>query len=253
MKLPSDWDKPSPDNHILCARFGYGSFEDRGLLKYRLFKPKAAGKVPLVIYLHGADAFGNDNEQQLEMHDIGTMFARDSWQDKHPAYILAPQCKPSGHWAGPESGRRLCALIAELIKEHPDIDADRLYIYGYSAGGIGILRLLKDNPGLFAAAIPICGATDTEDLDKLIETPMWLFHAEDDKIVKVTYRGDSFFGINLGSRDIYAELKNKMPGIRYTEYPAGYMHDHYGINPHCTWVPVSENLEAMEWLFKMKR
>ena len=31
--------------------------------------------VPLVIFLHGADAIGRDNEAQLAMHDIGTMFA----------------------------------------------------------------------------------------------------------------------------------------------------------------------------------
>lgn len=250
MRIPADWDKPSQGNHRLCEKFEYGSFENRGKLLYRLFRPVSDEKVPLVVYLHGADAFGNDNEMQLEMHDIGTMFVREDWQEKHPCYVLAPQVKGSGHWAGPSSGDRVCALIAELLANYPDIDADRVYIYGYSAGGIGALKIIKDHPGVFSAAIPICAATDNEDTDALLSTPMWLFHAADDGIVRVSYGNEGLFASTLGSRDLYDKLKDKAAEIRYTEYPEGYMKEHYGINPHCTWVPVSENLEAAEWLFR---
>ncbi|MCR4589600.1 MAG: prolyl oligopeptidase family serine peptidase [Lachnospiraceae bacterium] len=252
MRIPEDWDKPSPGNHKLCEKFEYGSFEYQGNLPYRLFKPEGGEKVPLVVYLHGADAFGNDNEAQLEMHDIGTVFARDTWQERHPAYILAPQVKASGHWAGPRGGK-VCALISELVRDHSDIDTDRIYIYGYSAGGIGALKLIKDHPGLFAAAIPICAATDDEDLECLKSIPVWLIHAADDEIVKVSYRNVRFPGSTLGSRDIYEVLKDSAPKLRYTEYPEGYMKSHYGINPHCTWVPAAENEEAGEWMFSKKK
>ena len=249
MRIPEDWDEPSPGNRILCDKFEYGSFEDKGRLLYRLYKPASSGKVPLVVYLHGADAFGDDNELQLTMHDIGTMFVRDSWQEKHPSYVLAPQVKASGHWAGPGSGERVCGLISYLSREYPDIDTERIYIYGYSAGGIGALKLIKDHPGLFAAAVPICAATDSEDIEGLIDIPMWLFHAADDAIVKVSYGGDRLFASTFGSREIYEELKDRSVELKYTEYPEGYMKEHYGLNPHCTWVPVSENGEVGEWLF----
>ncbi len=253
MRIPENWDKPSPGNDIICEKFEYGSFEYSGRLKYRLFKPVPSEKVPLVLYLHGADAFGDDNESQLTMHDIGTVFARDSWQERHPSYILAPQCRASGHWAGSESGKRLCKLISSLLTEHDDIDENRIYIYGYSAGGIGTLRLIKDHPDLFAAAIPICAATEREDLEKLAQLPIWLFHAADDEIVKVSYEGNNFFSSQLGSRDIFRELKDRAPLLKYTEYPEGFMQERYGINPHCTWVPVSKDEEAQEWLFSKKK
>lgn len=259
MRIPADWDSPSPDNERLCEKFKYGTFEDQGRLPYRLFRPASGSsgeseeKFPIVVYLHGADAFGNDNEAQLAMHDIGTVFARDSWQEKDPCYILAPQCKPSGHWAGPESGKRLISLIKGLMQENPDIDKERIYIYGYSAGGIGTLRLIKSNPEFFAAAFPICGATGDDDMDKLTRTPIWMMHAADDEIVKVSYCYGGVTGSNLGSRDIYEDLKDSAPDLHYTEFPEGYLKSHYGINPHCTWVPAAEAEEIKKWMFSKRR
>lgn len=256
MRIPADWDSPSPDNKRLCDKFEYGSYEDQGRLPYRFFKPASDGseyKFPLVVYLHGADAFGNDNEAQLSMHDIGTAFARDSWQEKDPCYILAPQCRPAGHWAGSEGGKRLISLITDLMQEYPVIDRERIYIYGYSAGGIGTFRLIKNNPGFFAAAIPICGATGDDDMAVLAHTPIWMIHAADDEIVKVSYRYSGIMGSNLGSRDIYEALKDSAPDLHYTELPAGYMKSRYGINPHCTWVPAAEAEDIKKWMFSKKR
>ncbi len=255
MRIPEDWDKPSPGNDRVAAGFEYGEYEDQGRLPYRIFKPlqEKLQKYPLTVYLHGADAFGNDNEMQLLMHDIGTMFATEAMQQIHPSYVLAPQCRAGGHWAGPGSGKRLMGLIQKLIKENPDIDEKRLYIYGYSAGGIGTLKILKDFPGIFAAAVPICAATDKEDLLNLTDIPIWLFHAEDDEIVKVSYKNSGLlFRSQLGSKDLYEELKDRAPKLKYTEYPAGFMKEKYGVNPHCSWVPVSQDKEMADWLFSKK-
>ena len=93
MKLPPDWDKPSPGNKELCDKFISEAFDYSGeLLPYRLFVPAGTDKMPLVVFFHGADAFGKDNDLQLSMHDIGTVFAGDEWQVQHPCYVLAPQC-----------------------------------------------------------------------------------------------------------------------------------------------------------------
>ena len=81
MLLPPDWDKAGKDNDRLCLKFDRAVYRAGGsYLPYRLFKPcvrkdvggSANEKVPLVIYLHGADAAGDDNGLQLSMHDIGT-------------------------------------------------------------------------------------------------------------------------------------------------------------------------------------
>ena len=268
MILPTNWDKAGEGNDILCKRFQRNTFR-QGIrtLPYRLFIPaKAAGggagrgeggdKLPLVIYLHGADAAGDDNDIQLSMHDIGTYLARDDMQSRHPCYILAPQYGEMKHWAMPEIREPLWELLLKTIDTYDEIDSSRIYIYGYSAGGVGLLKLLKEHPGFFAAAVSICGATGLADIDNLLRTPLWMVHAADDTIVKSTYRTDSLQKpANLGSADIYAYFPNaereRGVDLRYTEYPAGHMSDRFGVNPHCSWVAVSDkgSTEIWEWMF----
>lgn len=260
MLLPPDWDKAGAGNDKLCAKFDRLTYRAGGsYLPYRLFKPDAPGKVPLVIYLHGADAAGDDNELQLAMHDIGTFLARDDIQKRHPCFILAPQYGEMRHWSMPDVREGLWNLIEETLDKYKDIDRDRIYIYGYSAGGVGTLRTIKEHPGFFAAAISICGATGSWDIDKLLEIPIWLIHAADDNIVKATYRNSTRGELaNLGSHDIYEwylKARKNADGpvseIRYTEYAPGWMKKTYGVNPHCSWVALSDarSFEIWEWMF----
>jgi predicted peptidase len=249
MKLPADWDEPSPDNKAICDQFGYGTFDYSGMLPYRIFVPDSGERVPLIVYLHGADAYGKDNELHLTMHDIGTVFARNDWQSEHPCFVLAPQCSVGRHWAGFLDGNRVCALVKKVMDQYDNIDPNRLYIYGYSAGGVGCLGIIKYHPEMFAGAVSICGATGREDLKALIRTPVWLIHAADDQIVKASYKAGSGYGVHLGSRDIYEELKEVHPDLHYTEYKSGSLKESYGINPHCSWVPAGHENEVKDWLF----
>ena len=135
-------------------------------------------------------------------------------------------------------------------------DRSRIYLYGYSAGGVGCLGLLKVRPDLFAAAVPICGATGADNIKNLEGIPLWLVHAEDDQIVSCSYGSG-----HLGSRDLFRELAGTFTReetlfaagdtLRYTELPAGYMTATYSVNPHCSWVYVSDPCrpEIREWLF----
>ncbi len=252
MKLPSDWDKPSRENKDLCNRFLYGAFDYSGTLIYRLFVPASGEKVPLVVYLHGADAYGDDNEMQLTMHDIGTVFVRDDWQKLHPCYVMAPQCSVDARWSNLMTQNRVCGLIKSLVEQHSNIDAGRIYLYGYSAGGAGCFEILKYHPDIFAAAVPICGATGRENLKELTKTPIWMLHAADDIVVKVSYKAD-WYSVHLGSRDIYEELKDVHTDLHYTEYEGGELKRKYGINPHCSWVPAGQDNEVKEWLFSKIR
>lgn len=253
MGLPADWDKPSPENKILCDRFLYDTYEHAGILPYRLFIPDCTENVPIVVFLHGADAYGNDNELQLSMHDIGTVFAADDWQKIHPCYVLAPQCRRGRHWAGLIEGERVCALVNMLREKYDNIDPERIYIYGYSAGGVGCLEMIKYHSVLFAGAVSICGATGWRDLKALTKTPIWLIHAEDDLIVKASYRTGEGESTHLGSRDIYEELKDIHQDLHYTEYKVGELKEKYGINPHCSWVLAGRDERVKEWLFSTSR
>ncbi len=260
MRIPDDWDKSSPENIKLCHRFGSGSFTyGSRTFPYRYYSPKSesydGGGFPVVLYLHGADAVGDDNEQPLAMHDIGTVLATDEWQRSHPCFILAPQYRKSMHWGAPDMQNMLFEFIKDFTSQNPDTDMRRIYVYGYSAGGIGTLELIKSYPFFFAGAIVICGATYDKDTEKLTYTPMWLFHAEDDNIVPC---GDRCFlpieNTYLGSRPLFNKLHPIVGDhVRYTEYPRGWMKKNYGINAHCSWVPVSQNKECWEWLFLQQK
>lgn len=257
MKLPPDWDKPGEGNDALCRLFSREEY-DGGVTKlpYRLFVPKTGnGKLPLVLYMHGADAVGRDNELPLSMHDIGTMFAKETWQKEHPCFIAAPQYGPSQYWSNELLRNGVQAMVHELIFTYPSIDINRLYLYGYSAGGVGVMRMLKEYPGIYAGAVSICGATGQEDLEKLLNTPLWLVHAADDTIVRASYKDSGFASVHLGSRDIMDRLRDRGGELKYTEYPAGYMQEKYGVNPHCSWVAVSDpkNRVFAEWLFEKSR
>ncbi|MCR5595817.1 MAG: prolyl oligopeptidase family serine peptidase [Lachnospiraceae bacterium] len=261
--------------------FEKGVYGDRPRLPYRLFKPSItescqglyidpdsdtdknsgmketisktenSGKVPLVLYLHGADAFGDDNESQISLHDIGTVLTRPAMQSKHPCYVLAPQCGPgSNSYLHHQASDVICELIHDLVQKEGRVDTDRLYIYGYSAGAARTFAILKENPGMFAAAIAICGATDKLGAKKLAHIPLRLFHASDDIIVKSTYKTPHDPDpVYYGSADLYSFLKDKSQDIGYTEYPSGYMNEHYEINAHCSWVAVTEDADVWEWLF----
>ncbi len=252
MKLPPDWDEPSRDNKDLCDKFIYETFDYSGTLSYRLYVPDSYDMVPLILYLHGADAYGDDNELQLTMHDIGTTFARNEWQRQHPCYILAPQCNVGTRWSSLITQNRVCALIKSLTEKYSNIDDRRIYIYGYSAGGVGCFEILKLHPDIFTAAVPICGATGWENLKELTKTPIWMLHAADDMIVKASYKTDGF-STHLGSRDIYEELMGMHTDLHYTEYKVGELKEIYGINPHCSWVPAGQDKEVKEWLFSKSK
>ena len=247
-----DWDEPSIDNDSICEKFIKGYYEDKSVnMPYRLYVPKydEGERIPLTLFLHGADVTGKDGEVHIRAHDIGSVFARGKWQDIRKQYVLAPQYHGGIGWSNNNVMQALLKIMDEVSKDYAPIDKSKICIYGYSAGGIGALKFMKEYPDLFNRAIIICAATKSEGLDKLSQTPFWLFHATDDTIVSNEKNNSIYAGGFLGSRGIYEALKDKMgDDIRYTEYAPGEMMKRFNLNPHCTWVPVSKNDKALTWL-----
>lgn len=91
-------------------------------------------------------------------------------------------------------------------------------------------------PGKFAALVPICGGGDPAQAAKLVNKPIWAFHAADDPIIPVSY-----------SQNMIKAIKAAGGNPKYTEYPAGSY-----IKPvaHFVWVPAYANAEMREWLFQ---
>src|SRR5690349_11106305 len=74
-------------------RFEARTYKSDWTMPYRLFKPAASGKLPLVIYLHGSGGLGDDNVKQMGLGNIfGTrLWALPEHQKEHACYVLAPQ------------------------------------------------------------------------------------------------------------------------------------------------------------------
>ncbi|ONI43033.1 hypothetical protein AN396_00290 [Candidatus Epulonipiscium fishelsonii] len=84
-------------------------------------------------------------------------------------------------------------LIDEYCLEN-NVDTNRIYVYGASAGGYMTTRMAVTYPDMFAAVVPICPAIDLAaksggvktskvDLQKLKDNNIWLIHSKNDPVV----------------------------------------------------------------------
>jgi predicted peptidase len=215
-----------------------GFYKGHGtVMPYRLFVPQGYSpnnKYPLVIWLHGAGSAGTDNLGQISLDNrLGTHFwARPENQEKHPAFVLAPQ-SPGG-WDDNSSGSlskelKLVLEILEVVRKNYSIDAERLYIAGQSNGGIGAWGLITKKPGLFAAAVPLCGAGNPKLAFRAARTAVWAFQGEKDDVIPPEF-----------SRTMISAIKRAGGNPRYTEYK--------GVG-HEIWERVFKEPELEDWLF----
>lgn len=87
--------------------------------------------------------------------------------------------------------KALMALIEQFVADHQDIDTNRIYIGGCSNGGYMTVKMVLDHPDYFAAAYPAAEAYSAtwltkERIDAIKNFPIWLTHAQNDPIVKIS-------------------------------------------------------------------
>lgn len=216
-------------------------------MPYRLMAPEkgsAGAKYPLVIFLHGSGERGLRNNEQMKN---GVHAFCERWvREKHPHYLLVPQCPPDQRWGGSSkewtslfqdeptaAGRQVLELIEKIRLENPDIDPDRIYITGLSMGGFGSFDLMMRRPDLFAAGIPVCGGGDPRYAGRIKDIPLWVFHGGLDDVV-----------LPRCSRQIVTALEKLNGKVKYTEYSTRY---------HNVWDVVYYNPAVLEWLFQQKK
>lgn len=225
--------------------------EDGKRLPYRiLFPPEAdrAEKPPLILFLHGAGERGTDNEKQLTH---GSKLFLDN-QTQFPAIVVAPQCPTDSYWATVDIDRSkqpvgitfregkpnwplqaALDLVDRLVEEY-GVDKKRIYLVGLSMGGMGTLEALYREPKYFAAAVPICAASDPDRAKRFAKrVPIWLFHGAKDAVVDVQF-----------SRELNQRLKELGGTVTYTEYP--------DVN-HNSWDNAFAEPGLLPWLFSKRR
>jgi lysophospholipase L1-like esterase/predicted esterase len=200
-----------------------------GALPYRLFTPADRGdgvRLPLVLFLHGAGERGTDNRRQLA-HGVAE-FVSGRHQAARPCFVAAPQC-PRGRWWDLAQ----LVLFAEAMAALPGVDADRVYVTGLSMGGFATWHLIAERPGLFAAAVPVCGGGRPETAARLASLPIWAFHGGADGTVPKEQ-----------SRAMVDAIRKAGGEPKYTEY-AGVGHD--------SWTRTYADAGVHEWLFAQRR
>ena len=236
-------------------------FVDSLFVEYRLFVPEnydSTVNYPLIVVYGGV----SDNTEPYFAHfDLaGTWisFADSVNQKNNPCFILVPGLPQSGEWWwDPAVDIPVNALFASLLKEY-SIDQNRVYLTGFSLGGLQSYIALEYATDLIAAAIPICGNYGEADKVKIFkDVPNWTFHGQNDGTVnvsnsrvvmeeyeklnsKVLYTNSKYRQeINLSDDQIKNHILAHSNPF-YTEYP-GVGHD--------SWTQAYKTPLLQDWLF----
>lgn len=174
----------------VISQFKSDKFQD---MPYRYFEPTIAegAKYPVILYLHGEDEAGTDNEKQLSITECATNWIAPDYLEINPTYVIAPQIPTGSNWTIEPAYSNTLALLEKFIENHPRIDKNRIYIVGFSMGGTGVWNMILKNPKLFAAAMPISGNADawlgnTKAWAALKNMPVVVIHSYDDQIAPIS-------------------------------------------------------------------
>jgi predicted peptidase len=132
---------------------------------------------PAVVFLHGKQESGTDNERQTQ---VGLGPALRQRPGGWPAVVVFPQ-KPEADVPWSDRVDLVLTVLAGARASYP-IDTRRIYLTGISQGGQGTWAIAAEHPGTFAAIVPIAGWSEAPEAVArgLGATPVWLFHGLED-------------------------------------------------------------------------
>lgn len=179
---------PEVDETEVTLRHGG---RDRGYLVVTPRGIDSGERLPTVVVLHGlgvnARAMSRTAEwrRAVERERFVAVFPQgvaDSWN-------MGPCCAPA-NLIGTDDVGFLDTVVDELV-ERPDVDADRMYLTGFSNGGVMTYAFACARPGRFAAIAPMAGSNLTGCFP---DPPVSLLHQHSDPDPVVPYHG----GLSVG-------------------------------------------------------
>ncbi len=207
---------------------------DQGPLDYLVFLPREQkavvnGKYPMILSLSGIGERGN-TLQTLKRDGLPKIL--DGF-NSFPFIVISPQCPASTEWYYDRTDTLVMKLLDIVLARYP-VDTNRIYVTGYSMGGIGTWDLAIRNPNRFAAIAPIAARREGGwDPCPMKDVPVWAFHGEVDDVVQL-YKG----------QDIIDAFRACGGEATFTIYP-GVGHD--------SWTRTYSNPELYNWMLRQSR
>jgi predicted esterase/sugar lactone lactonase YvrE len=207
---------------------------DPSSLNYLLFMPRDTtaiinGKYPLIISLHG---IGESGDALWMLKNEGLPKILDG-KNTFPFIVVSPQCPATTEWYYNRTDTLINKLIDSAIARYP-VDTNRIYLTGYSMGGIGTLDMSIRHSYRFAALLPIAFRIETGwDLCTIKDIPMWAFHGELDNVIPLS-----------DAQSVINTLIRCGGNPNFTTYPNLY---------HDCWTTTYANPAIYTWLLTKKK
>lgn len=202
----------------LDASFLDGDFSNG--FDYVYYSPKKGDndttKYPIMVWLHGMQS-GKEPRAQLKWYEFSN-WASEEYQarfaETNGCYLLAVRASDSliNSWDGGQCPMLKATIEHFISQNEANINRDRIYIGGYSTGGVMVWDMISQYPGFFAAAVPISAVYQPteEELSRLGNTAVWIFSSDNDPY-QLAESSDV--------EPVYAYLKNhtnKPESVRWT-------------------------------------
>ncbi|GAA0126532.1 hypothetical protein UT300019_24350 [Clostridium sp. CTA-19] len=202
----------------------------KSTLSYLVYLPKSYNtnvKMPLILSLHGSGERGKniENVKKWGIHKI----LRSN--DDFPFIVVSPQCPNGEIW---EMQFNALKDLLDKVENDYNIDAERIYLTGYSLGGYGTWNFAILNPERFSAIVPISGgAISPKKALCLKNLPIWVAHGDNDTAVDLEE-----------SKRIVDCLKKYNSNIIFKVYEG---------RGHEVCTTAYEEPELFQWLLKQKK
>ena len=100
-------------------------------------------------------------------------------------------------------------------------------------GGWGVWDAISRRPNYFAAAVPICGGGDPNQVLNLKNVNIWAWHGKNDNVIDVKK-----------SQNMVKALENNKGKITYTEIEG---------RGHDSWLDVWNSAQLWNWLYAQRK
>ncbi|NLF39359.1 prolyl oligopeptidase family serine peptidase [bacterium] len=180
---------------------------------------------PLIVFLHGYTA-------QPTISGAMREFPAAAAEGAFPFITVAPVLPYERERAGGWEPDEVIALLDTIERVYP-VDVQRVYLTGFSMGGMGTWRTAMQYPGRFAAIAPVCGSGDPATLYRARNLPVWMFHGDRDTSVP-----------------LYSSVRMKTALERLGARPLLTVYTNVG---HNAWTPAYRDPRLYAWMLEHSR